>query len=292
MSAVVSASDVRSSFSHLISRPVSAFQRSTRRFMLAMGTRLSVPHSTSQRRRIRLSAGIPSCPRADRCRDVGQPRYPSAPKTITRMSIPPSWYSSYLRSSRPAFAGREPLERGPQPLSDADFRAPAEPPRRPLRVQADSPDLELLGGGHLDRGLPPGMAYEHSDHVGDARFAPGAHVRLSRPPAVERRDVGVGDVADEREVARLHTVAEDPRRAAVQEPVARDRDDARFAGPILARAVDVAVAQGERRNAVTLAECREVDLLRPLGRPIGRQWRGACGLRRWQLLRIAVDGAA
>src|SRR2546423_9951264 len=220
MSAVVSASEVRSSFSHLISRPVSAFQGSTRRFRLAVATRLAARHSTSQRRRIRLSAAMTSCPRADRCRDVGEPRYPSAPKTITRMSFPPSWYSSYLRSSRPAFAGREPLERGPQALSDVDFRAPAEPPRRPLRVQADSPDLELLGGGHLDRGLPPRMAYEPSDHVGDARFAPGAHVRLSRPPAVERRDIGVGAVADGREVARLHAVAEDPRRVAGQQPVA------------------------------------------------------------------------
>src|SRR5579859_7863249 len=211
MSAVVSASEVRSSFPHLISRPVSAFQRSTRRFMLAMGTRLSVPHSTSQRRRIRLSAAITSCPRADRCRDVGQPRYPSAPNTITRMSVPPSSYSSYLRQSRPAFVGREPLERGPQAVSDFDFRAPAEPARRALRVQADSPDLELLGGGHLDRGFPPGVAYEHSDHVGDAGFAPRAHVDLPRAAGAERRDVGVGDVADECEVASLHAVAEDPR---------------------------------------------------------------------------------
>ena len=136
------------------------------------------------------------------------------------------------------------------------------------------------------------MAYEHSDHIGDAGFAPGAHVRLSRPPAVERRDVGVGDVADEREVARLHAVAEDPRRAAVQQPVARDRDDARLAGPVLAGPVDVAVAQGERRNAVAFAEGREVDLLRPLGRPVGRQRRRACRLGRRELLRIAVHRAA
>src|SRR5260370_1252990 len=149
------------------------------------------------------------------------------------MPIPPSWYSSYPPPAKPALSGREPLERGPEALGDVDFWAPAEPARRPLRVQADSPDLELFGGRHLDPGFPPRVAYEHSDHVRDAGFAPGAHVHLARPPAAERRHVGVGDVADEREVARLHAIAEDPRRGAVQQPVARDRDHARLAGPVL-----------------------------------------------------------
>ena len=61
----------------------------------------------------------------------------------------------------------------------------------------------------------------------------------------ERRGRRARDVADVDVVAGLRPVAEDRRLLAARERAEEDRDDARLAVRILARAVDVPVAQGD-----------------------------------------------
>ena len=63
-----------------------------------------------------------------------------------------------------------------------------------------------------------------------------------------RREVRGDDVRDVDVVARLAAVAEDRRLAAVGEAAAEDRDHAGLPERVLARPVDVAVAERHRRQ--------------------------------------------
>ena len=60
------AASQRSIWCHSTFRPLSACQRARRSATEAIGVRLSVPHSSSQRRRTRLSTPMTSWPRAER----------------------------------------------------------------------------------------------------------------------------------------------------------------------------------------------------------------------------------
>src|SRR6185437_15358086 len=64
------------------------------------------------------------------------------------------------------------------------------------------------------------------------------------------KEVGVGDVGYVDVIAGLHAVAEDGQLASCQHSLAEDRDDAGLAVGVLARAVDVAVAEGDRVETV------------------------------------------
>lgn len=65
-----------------MSRPETSFHAATRSVIGRMGVRDWTPSSPSIRRRERLSTMVTSCPRADTCRDVGQPQNPSPPSTM------------------------------------------------------------------------------------------------------------------------------------------------------------------------------------------------------------------
>src|SRR5581483_2968345 len=119
----------------------------------------------------------------------------------------------------------------------------------------------------------------------------GAHVERAAARALQPEHVGVGDVADEDEVAGLQPVAEDARLLAAQQAGARDRDHARLARAVLPRAVHIPVTQRERGNARAAAKGLEVDLLGPLSRAVrGERLRGK-RLPRGQRFRVPVDRA-
>ena len=110
-----------------------------------------------------------------------------------------------------------------------------------------------------------------------------------RPPSPSGGgEVGGDDVADVDVVARLQAVAERDRRAALDELAAEDRDDAALAVRVLARAVDVRVAQRDRRQPVQAAVEAAVALGGVLALPVGRHRRrrvvlarsGSCRRRR------------
>ena len=87
---------------------------------------------------------------------------------------------------------------------------------------------------------------------------------LTRPGRVglERQQVRAHDVADEDVVARLLAVAVHGDGLAAQHLPAEDRDDAGLAVRVLARAVDVGVAQRDEREAVLGLEEVAVELAR------------------------------
>ncbi len=105
-----------------------------------------------------------------------------------------------------------------------------------------------------------------------------------------RRD----DVADVYVVAGLAAVAEDGRAPAGAQQAAEDRDHARLAERVLARAVDVAEPQRDGREPVEALEERQVALGRELALAVGRERRDRRRLVERQLLAfaLAVDRAA
>ena len=85
---------------------------------------------------------------------------------------------------------------------------------------------------------------------------PTLNARASSAPiagsaASRREQVRTRDVADVHVVARLLAVAEDRQRRPVEDAVAEDRDDARFAVRVLSRPVHVA----EYRSATASSPC-------------------------------------
>ena len=106
------------------------------------------------------------------------------------------------------------------------------------------------------------------------------------------REVRGDDVGDVGVVARLAAVAVDGRLLAGDELAAEDRDDPGLAEGVLTRAVDVAVAQRHRRQAVEPLVPPAVRLGAELARPVrGHRARGD-GLGRRDRLDVAVDRAA
>ena len=87
---------------------------------------------------------------------------------------------------------------------------------------------------------------------GRARWSatPGADVHGAVDVGLGGQQVCLHDVADVHVVARLQPVAEHRRPAAVEHLAAEDRDHAGLPERVLARPVDVAVAQRDRRQAV------------------------------------------
>ena len=87
-------------------------------------------------------------------------------------------------------------------------------------------------------------------------------------------------------------VAEDLRPSAVEQLAAEDRDHPGLAERVLARAVDVAVAQRDGRQPVQAGEQRAVVLGAELGQAVGRPGRDRVVLRGGEDLALAVDRAA
>ena len=115
---------------------------------------------------------------------------------------------------------------------------------------------------------------------------------LKTPPSwPERRERRPGDVADVDVVARLQPVAEDARLLVARERAEEDRDDAGLAVRILARPVDVAVAQRDVGRPVQAVVRAQVLLAGELRRAVGRDGLARRVLRR-RPVALAVDRAA
>jgi tetratricopeptide (TPR) repeat protein len=126
------------------------------------------------------------------------------------------------------------------------------------------------------------------------------HGHLLAAPDVERAagggirgaQVGVHHVAHEHVVAGLQAVAEDRRRSALEQLAAEDGDHARLAERVLARPVDVAVAQRDRAEPVHAREQVAVALGAELRLAVGGLGRHRVVLGGGDAPPLAVDGAA
>src|SRR5207302_782017 len=97
--------------------------------------------------------------------------------------------------------------------------------------------------------------------------------------------------ADVHVVARLEAVAEHDRAPAGNEPPAEDRDDARLPERVLARPVDVAVAERDGGQAVQAAEQLAIALGGMLRLAVERLQHDRMVLRRREDAALAVDRA-
>src|SRR5581483_5753601 len=139
--------------------------------------------------------------------------------------------------------------------------------------------------------LDAGDAADRVVELDDRRLPARADVEDAPVRVGSCRQHRGGDVGDVHVVTRLRALAVDRRRAvAVQEPH-EDRDDARLSVRLLARAVDVAEAQGDVRRAIQTVPRREVLLAGELRRPVRRE-RPALGALGRRAVALAVDGAA
>src|SRR5688572_27497320 len=138
----------------------------------------------------------------------------------------------------------EPGGRATDAEFDVDLGLPAEFLLRLGGVEAAARDVAGLGRTLAETLLP---AERVGDHPRD-----GVHVRLFAGGDVpdagllrrKRFQVRLDDVVDVDEVARLPAAAEDLRPFPVEQHLAEDADDAALPFLVLARAVDVGVAQG------------------------------------------------
>src|SRR5437588_314840 len=134
-----------------------------------------------------------------------------------------------------------------QALRDRHLRVPAELALGERRVEAAAleltrPQVEQLGLDVLDRTGDRGSVLlgrddELAPNRQDVRLASGRDVVCARSP--RRREQRSDDVGDVYVVACGLAVSIDPRRLALVQVVAEDRDDPRLAVRALPRAVDV-----------------------------------------------------
>src|SRR6266540_4102073 len=123
------------------------------------------------------------------------------------------------------------------------------------------------------------------------------HTRAEVPgtalSAGRRTGRGFNEIADVDVVARLLAVAADLWSPALQNGFREDRDDARLAGAVLSRPVDVGVAEDLDLEAVDDAVVVQVLLDRELGATVGRDGIGRMVLaRRTPSLGLPIERAA
>ena len=127
------------------------------------------------------------------------------------------------------------------------------------------------------------------------------HARLHAAADVEGAgDIGVGGARGSRQPRRRRTRSRASARrlpkifgvAALEQLAAEDRDHAGLAQRVLARPVDVAVAERDGREAVQAREQGAVVLGAELREAVGRLGRDRVVLRGRDDLALAVDGAA
>ena len=102
--------------------------------------------------------------------------------------------------------------------------------------------------------LEAGELRHHVEELLHARLDAGADVHQQAAALVDRAHERVDDVVDVHEVAGLRAVAEDHRPLVAEQLAREDRDDARLAVRVLARAVHV----GQRERGVLEAADRAV----------------------------------
>jgi hypothetical protein len=153
-------------------------------------------------------------------------------------------------------------------------------------------DLAAAGGRVIGLEAVARLRGERVDDLEHAGLDAAADVVRAGGVRVDRAQVGVDDVAHVHVVARLLAVAEDLGSPALQQRAAEDRDHPGLAERVLAGAVDVAVAQRDRRQPMQAREQRAVVLGAELGQAIGGLGRDRVVLGRGEGLALAVDRPA
>src|SRR5437870_4996184 len=142
---------------------------------------------------------------------------------------------------------RRSIAKEPQRLREAvgqlHLRAPSQLPGRALRQDDRAPLLARARRTELGRPAGAGIARQGIVELVDAGLDPGPDVESARHGAFERGHVGPHHVGGIHVVASLSAVAIYRHRAAFENAPAENRDHAGLTMRILARAVNVRVAQ-------------------------------------------------
>src|ERR1035437_3533641 len=205
-----------------------------------------------------------------------------------------------IEDRRPKLAGFiEPSVRLRQTRFEFHVGFPAEDLAGLVDLHGRTLLLAVALGGELDRHAHLRGALERLGQVQPARLDGGADVEgavVQAPHAGKLggrgEDVRSGDVRHEHVIARLLAIAVDRERAAVEESLAEDRDDAGLPAWVLSRTVDVRVAQRDGIEAVGASVVGEVVLDAEFRYAVRRL--GILGrfLRARRSARVTVDGAA
>src|SRR3954471_21080313 len=124
-------------------------------------------------------------------------------------------------------------------LFEGRERLPAEVDRSAAGIEGAALDLAGARWGVLRGLLEPRELGHHVEELLHARLDTRADVQHESAALVDRTHERVDDIVDIDVVARLRAVTEDQRTLAVEQPAREDRDHARLAVRILARAVHV-----------------------------------------------------
>src|SRR5829696_907720 len=183
------------------------------------------------------------------------------------------------------------VERALEALVELDLRLPAQLVTRARGVERDVLHLAGALGGVLGLEAVVRVRVQHLDDVEQALLLAEADVDRTRGVRLGGAQVGIHHVVHKDVVARLLAASEDRGPATVEDLPAEDRDHAGLAERVLARAVDVAVAQRHRGESVQAGEDLAVLLGAPFREAVGGLGRAGVVLRGRDRAALAVDGA-
>src|SRR5256885_8453102 len=146
--------------------------------------------------------------------------------------------------------GPEILDREAETFFELYARLPAELLSGARVVEGDAVHVALAARPMLRLELVLREERELAEEVVHGDRDAGTDVVGAAVAALQCREVGDGDVTDVQHVARLAAVAVDGDRLALDHPAGEDGNHAAFLrGEVLARAVDIGVAQARGREA-------------------------------------------
>src|SRR3954469_11403728 len=190
--------------------------------------------------------------------------------------------------------GARGVQRRAHAIGDLGLRLPAELVAGAADVEARTLDLAKARLSELGLEIVPvARLLQDRDQIQHARLRAGADVdRAADIRVLRRHEVRRDDIAHVDVVARLAAVTVDPGAPALHQPAAEDRDHASLAERVLARAVDVPIAQRDGAHAVQARVEVAVLLGAELARAIAGHRRGRGALGAGDRLDVAVDRAA
>src|SRR6202022_9940 len=153
----------------------------------------------------------------------------------------------------------------PHALFEVDLWTPTEARCGGADVQAGAALLSGPGRAVACRACHATGGGDEAVDAVDISLGGGADVVAAEPFAVSSPEVGADDVVDVDEVASLQAVAADHGLVSAEQPLGEDGDHTCLAVRILARPVDVAIAQGDELETVEVPVDRAVDLSAELG---------------------------
>src|SRR5437879_1361382 len=186
----------------------------------------------------------------------------------------------------------EPLDGAPEAVREGHLRPPAEDVGGAPGVDDAAALLAGLRGSVTDLGAAARRLEEEARERVHVGLDAGADVEGPGRGGLEREEVGARHVADVHVVARLLAVTVHRDRFGAEHPPREDGDHARLSVRVLARAVDVGVAQRHEGELVLGLVEEGVELARPLADAVGGDGVGGMRLGRGECLLLAVGGAA